>query len=1199
MRDDDLSRLHEKVRQALTEVVEQRNIAKQLLQELAEINPPAAAAAPPSKDPEREALTDLNGRLEALLTSCPAQDKGEEASPAGLSAQRTSRREARAEAKRARQAERERQITSEMHELQEKEKELAQLKMAALECSTRAACLPSVPGLPLGQAAHSSGDCDASQEQQEQQLGEEPGSAVASPAPPPAVPKGKACPPGPPPPPGSARSPRGSVPKPPPPSKFGKAKAPGNAPVCKAKAKSKTRASIAIAEADVVEHDEAVDDNENSAQTARLVNLHWRPSQGPAKETDLYVTNDGYLEGLSEMVTRWGNERADRMRQIVLSFEDRVVGLSAAEAKVTAQAVADTWQPEPAAPPGRRRRRHTVFSGTADVRVLELPHHQLAEFFQARSASFDMSSRASCVTTVSTLIGDSTHQRILDLMVRSEAIQRQKETSSRSLAQGVDQAVEDLLAALTRCDYSRISTSALDDMRKVASSHMENGNSIVSYVESRSVEALSGLEHPHLHRLLYGMMRIPAVPLRLECMAFVARWKEDLEHCRQNLQVLRQALLSVSERLGVCRRFWAITLQLGNALNRGSPAPVTERGFRLSSLLKLLDVKSSQRKEMTLFHFALLWMDPLEIQELRSPDFLRALQAAQSKRMQIVCNDLLQQLDGFHRIEQLFKTGKLKGVEIPRNLPEATLADGDACQAEDPFFVCMGNFVKEARAEYAQVWSQGEEVIRAYKDLGLFFDDLPYVYPPPKEDQEGKTDLFDVLCKFVLAVKTSSEEIDSLALANEVESKAELHVPFCGAADRPIPSRPVVLYEPVKDTSCESDEASHPRREPEKAEDLSVGAAEAPLITSVCCDRANDSEKDREQHLEEAAVNKPAIPTPLQLSSMASPQKAGPVVGMAREAMRLQLPKSPMRSPMRRNPGTRRDLEVKFDGEVSSMQKTEEVSENSAPDVTDCTGLAGPNPLSKMLESLAPLSPELSKDSDTASVPSFPVTPTAPPPNRTPSAAAGFSTPSMPPPRTPGTPVTPTVPPPKRGPPQYRLGQWVLGAPPLTLPPAESPCRLPSTPGTSGSQAPDYTRTRKSLTRQADRAVADCLGHSVSRVRGVDSESIDSWHISSSSPSSPPRTLSPSSSGGSVTTPSERAALDGRNHSDLQSQLIDECRRRKSRGTPSMETRTLHTLAVPASRGGFDSPPTPPGGRLYPLTPVQERGETPYRVTRR
>lgn len=235
-------------------------------------------------------------------------------------------------------------------------------------------------------------------------------------------------------------------------------------------------------------------------------------------------------------------------------------------------------------------------------------------------------------------------------------------------------------------------------------------------------------------------------------------------------------------------------------------------------------------------------------------------------------------------------------------------------------------------------------------------------------------------------------------------------------------------------------------------------------------------------------------------------------------------------------------------------------------------------------------------------------------------------------------PQTPTGPPPSRGPPQ-RLAQarpgpgnsarmgprqgayslpasqqagssnWVLGAPPLNLglagsvvrpPGSGSPVGQPTTPGTAGSSASHLDRTpppgvskqaRKSLTRQVDQAVADCLGTSASRVRGTD----DSWAIPEYELFSPSQDGSPDNSAESVNLE------DRPEGADLHTQIRSELKRRKSLGRPSTPgsyaqapCQSLTAAVLPWTPDHCDSPATPTG-RCWPLTPVREQGETPYR----
>lgn len=301
----------------------------------------------------------------------------------------------------------------------------------------------------------------------------------------------------------------------------------------------------------------------------------------------------------------------------------------------------------------------------------------------------------------------------------------------------------ELLATLQSCDFSRLTRSVLNDLRKVVVHHLEGGHNILSFVESRGVEALSRLEHPHLHQLLYGVLRIPGISTRLECMDLVAKFPAELESCREDLQILRRALLQIRDRQAAFRSFWGMAMHLGNTLN-GSAAG----GFRLSSLSKLLDLKSPDRKEMTFFHFVLLQLPPATVEALTDLELLNALKTASSKRTHTVHQDVLVHLDGFRRLEGLVATGSFKGESIPA-------MDGD------PFHRAMADFVRESQGACAELWASSMQVFQSYRDMGIFFQDLSYVYPPPGgAEEDRRKDLFGVLGNFVAECAKAQQEID-------------------------------------------------------------------------------------------------------------------------------------------------------------------------------------------------------------------------------------------------------------------------------------------------------------------------------------------------------------------------------------------------------------------------------------------------------
>jgi len=829
------------------------------------------------------------------------------------------------------------------------------------------------------------------------------------------------------------RASRSSLPKPPPP----KAKA-------TPKAKFRSQAS-----------------EEDREDVSRLVNLHWRASQAPPEETEISVGKDGYLQCMSNLMERWSMDRADRMRQNIQSFEDR----SSVEAERHDSGASST-------PTTHRRRRKTVFNAINVVPIPEIPQNQLEDFFQAKAATFDIGARTNStdVGDVTSLIVDSTHQRILDLMVRSEAMQRQRE-SGNIRNDAVEHAVTELLSTLQSCDFSRLTRSVLNDMRKVVVHHMEGGHNILSFVESRGVEALSKLEHPHLHRLLYGLVRIPSISTRLECMDLVAKFPAETESCREDLQILRNAMLQVRDRAAAFRAFWTMATQLGNTLN-GS----TVEGFRLSSLSKLMDLKSPERKEMTFFHFVLLQLPSSIVDALTDPELMDALKQANNKRTHTVHQDVVVHLDGFRRLEGLVATGSFKGESIP------------SISSEDPFHQAVADFVGASQKPCAELWALSLQVFQSYRDLGIHFNDLSYVYPPPGGvgEEDRRKDLFSILCNFVVDCSKARQEID-------------------GSKDGPIGLGLQVLD----------------------------AGFTAPYLSA-----------------------KPAVP--------------------------------PADAP--RTPGREGSPEGRTATGSAPGPNTPEATAKSVSKF-NCDPLSPVDLLSASPNRLGPLVPL--------------VTPTGPPPSRSLKGKRCHS-PSL---------SMPVVPPPKRGPSQT----FPLPGTPtlLTSPPGKNTqCRSPV-------QEQQCRQQRKSLANCAHKAVVQHLGASAARVRGESDASPLGTPLfsSSASRSSFRTTLSSDSDSSRSLGHSESSQKHSEDHwrpSDRQdtlaTQVKEEYRRRRNSGSlgsahssrtsprssyggscedyagASGSTLTEERLAILCNQCNWQKTRTPP------LSPVKERGETPYRV---
>lgn len=1010
--------------------------------------------------------------------------------------------------------------------------------------------------------------------------------------------------------------PHRSLPGPPPPSRT-KAKAPSPAPPpCKARPKARPEPGGGTSVGEGPTSPTSSEAAPARDRSARLVNLHWRASLAP-KETEVSATADPYLSGwVAAYMPKWQNDRVEGYQERVHRYE-RAAGLSDAARAAGAER-------------GRcnegRSRRHTVFSG--EVPVGELPPRQLEEFFQARAASFDIGLRSG-PAIVSRLITDAKHRQILDILVKKEAI---------LLQAGVHFVVEELVKALRRCDYSRITPAMLEDLKKVASAHMEERSSqnIVSFVEQHGVDALQHLEHPHLHRLLYGVAKMPAVTARLDCMYLESTFPEHAEHCRANLEVLHSAVTCLQERLRALQSFFISALQLGNALNRGSNAPFAGHGFKLSSLQRFLELRPPAQKEVTFFHFVLLTLSQDEVGSLSDPRAIDALQRARTARTHTVYQDLLQQLDGYKAIKQFAETGSYKGQEIPDDSedeePDSAAQPGEPSQRG--FRSRMRRFMERNLETASHLCSFGAATFRAYRALGVYLDDLRSVYPPPREDSEECKDVFGVLHQLFVNVSRARTEIMEQGLCRDIEAAFTLRLPFSTVADAPLVS-PRERFRTPPGRRGRSPPAS-PSSPIYAAGAVAVSLAVAPEMPAA------------------AAMSKaaPAAPVPAVASTSAASTAKVPRIPARSSAALLPVPaRGPAAAPLA--PGPTPVTEPKdvaapapappVPAAVSQQPSSPGLGYRALPERGGATPPPGHDPITPQARvqpavpvASAPAPGPVSRAALPArpsaplstSLPDPPTTPTVPPPRRMVAKARAPTFSDAPtfmevPARRPAER-------PQRHAPAaiLEVGGWVLGAPPLcpSHSPSPSSSRGSSPTGASAavglglapmSSPPAEPRSaRKSLTRIVNRKETESLRRlagedAVAEANAVCTASLLRTSVASSASSD--RSRSPSCEAGSHTSGDEPNGT----LTDLRAELSREMRRRRSRsnaGTPCnsapcsplpppMADSSSSSGSAAATLSSFgmqaQAPGTPKLVKQWKLTPVKEQGETPYRMAAR
>merc|ERR1719210_2820424 len=120
------------------------------------------------------------------------------------------------------------------------------------------------------------------------------------------------------------------------------------------------------------------------------------------------------------------------------------------------------------------------------------------------------------------------------------------------------------------------------------------------------------------------------VDARLRCLSFRTGWAEASRRCSEDLRILAEGFKVVVAKLCSLRKLFKTFLRLGNMLNKNSSAAIAKRGFRLSSLQNVLQLRSTSKPSVTLLHVALALLDPAEVSQLTSGRL--ALSAARDRK---------------------------------------------------------------------------------------------------------------------------------------------------------------------------------------------------------------------------------------------------------------------------------------------------------------------------------------------------------------------------------------------------------------------------------------------------------------------------------------------------------------------------------------------------------------------------------------
>ncbi|XP_057834061.1 formin-like protein 17 isoform X2 [Cryptomeria japonica] len=200
------------------------------------------------------------------------------------------------------------------------------------------------------------------------------------------------------------------------------------------------------------------------------------------------------------------------------------------------------------------------------------------------------------------------------------------------------------------------------------------------------------------------MMKVPRVESKLRVFSFKIQFASQVSDLRNNLSIINATSREVRDSVKL-RKIMQTILSLGNALNQGT-ARGSAIGFRLDSLLKLIDTRARNNK-MTLMHYLCkVLMDKLP--ELLDFDKdLAHLEAGSKIQLKTLAEEMQAISKGLGKVEQ----------ELAASENDGPISEG--------FIKILKGFLHVAEADVKSLTLLYSEVGRNADALALYFGEDP------------------------------------------------------------------------------------------------------------------------------------------------------------------------------------------------------------------------------------------------------------------------------------------------------------------------------------------------------------------------------------------------------------------------------------------------------------------------------------------
>uniref|UniRef100_A0A1B6C417 FH2 domain-containing protein n=1 Tax=Clastoptera arizonana TaxID=38151 RepID=A0A1B6C417_9HEMI len=244
-------------------------------------------------------------------------------------------------------------------------------------------------------------------------------------------------------------------------------------------------------------------------------------------------------------------------------------------------------------------------------------------------------------------------------------------------------------------------------------------------------------------RFLYEISKIPHYEQRLRSLHYKKRfnvWVNEIEpRVRSVMEASRE--VSRSRRL---RRLLELVLALGNYMNRGARGNAT--GFRLTSLNRLADTKSSACKRTTLLHYLVEILEKKFKDILRLEDDLPHVKEAAKVSLGELEKDMAQLRNNLKEVE--------RELEFQRVHP---VVQGDR------FLPVMKEFLTAATCRFSELEDLFQDMkTRFDKAVRLFGEDNSTVQPD---------DFFGIFDAFIVAFNEARQDNENMKKKRDEEEK--------------------------------------------------------------------------------------------------------------------------------------------------------------------------------------------------------------------------------------------------------------------------------------------------------------------------------------------------------------------------------------------------------------------------------------------